>query len=278
MSADSMLKETIDRLLARIVQFRSCAVAYSGGVDSAVVAKAAALALPGSSIAVTAVSPSLAAGELDAARELAAIIGIEHRVLETHEFQNSQYRANRADRCYFCKSELYTRMEEWSRRLGIEVLLNGTNVDDLGDYRPGLKAATEHQIVSPLVDCQIRKPQVREIARHWGLPVWDKPAGPCLSSRIAYGEEVTLERLRMIDQAEQWLRQHGLSEVRVRYHSGDLARIEVPPDRITVLSEPSFRHLLLTQFQRLGFKFVTLDLSGFRSGSLNALVSIELPT
>jgi uncharacterized protein len=276
MPTDVDVTATRERLLGEIARYRSCAVALSGGVDSAVVAKAAHLALPGSSYAVTAVSPSLASGELKAAREVAALIGIEHRILETQEFENSNYRVNDSNRCYFCKSELYVKMEELARRLDVQVLMNGTNRDDLQDYRPGLQAAGEHRVVSPLADCGVGKAGVRELARHWNLPVWDKPAAPCLSSRIAYGEEVTLARLQMIDQAERWLRDRGCREVRVRYHRGDLARIEVPLDQIPRLADPEFRTLLLAHLTELGFKFVTLDLAGFRSGSLNALISIEL--
>ncbi len=159
--------------------------------------------------------------------------------------------------------------------LGVDVIASGANADDTGDWRPGLRAAAERGVRNPLQECGFGKAEVRALAKAWGLPTWDKPATPCLSSRIAYGEEVTPERVRMIDQAEHWLRQRGLRIVRVRYHNGDLARIEVPLADLPGLAEPAVRAELLTAFRNLGFKFVTLDLEGFRSGSLNALVPID---
>ena len=265
-------KET---LLAEVKSWRSCAVAFSGGVDSAVVAKAARFALGDSALAVTGVSPSLADGELQAARELAALIGIRHEVIHTEEFASEEYTRNGADRCYHCKSELYTRLDDVIERFQVRVVANGANVDDLGDYRPGLLAAGEHRVQSPLADCGITKTEVRELARHWRLPVWDKPAAPCLSSRVAYGEQVTPQRLRMIDAAESYLRALGLREVRVRYHGGDLARVEVPPNQVSRFMDDATRADLVQRLQSLGFKFVTLDLAGFRSGSLNSLVQLE---
>jgi len=249
-------------------------VAFSGGVDSAVVAKAAQLVLGEKAVAVTGVSPSLAQGELEAAKELAARIGIRHEVIATGEFATEAYTRNAPDRCYHCKSELYTHLDDWAARWGVEVAVNGANVDDLGDYRPGLQAAGEHSVRSPLADCGVTKQEVRELARHWRLPVWDKPAAPCLSSRVAYGEEVTPERLRMIDRAEQYLRSLGLREVRVRYHRGDVARIEVPADALEKLAASPLRDELVSRLSDLGFRFVTLDLAGFQSGSLNKLVAL----
>ncbi|MEX0819661.1 MAG: TIGR00268 family protein, partial [Pirellulaceae bacterium] len=161
-----------------------------------------------------------------------------------------------------------------TERLGVKVVLNGANVDDASDYRPGTQAAAEHEVRSPLAECGLTKAEVRSLADQWDLPVWDKPATPCLSSRVAYGEEVTPERLRMIDRAEQLLREQGLREVRVRYHRGDLARIEVPVEEISRLTTGETRSLLAGQLRQLGFKFVTIDLAGFRSGSLNSLVQL----
>jgi len=261
-------------LLANIAAHGSCAVAYSGGVDSAVVAKAAHEALGENAIAVTGVSDSLAAGELEQAEEIARLIGIRHRVIRTDEFEQPAYLRNAPDRCYHCKTELYTQLGRQLPELGVKVILNGANADDLGDYRPGMTAATEHAVRSPLAECGITKAEVRQLAAEWNLPVWDKPASPCLSSRVAYGEEVTPERLAMIDGAEQFLRGRGLSICRVRYHKGDLARIEVPAEELTALCELEARHELTAEFRRLGFKFVTIDLEGFRSGSLNQLLQI----
>lgn len=269
------LLEKRDRLLAAIRQYDSCAVAFSGGVDSAVLAKAAQVALGSRAVAITGVSPSLATGEKEAAAEIAQLIGIDHRFLWTNEFASAAYTRNAGDRCYHCKTELYSQIALLLPELGVHVVLNGTNADDLGDYRPGLTAAAEHTVRSPLADCGFTKQDVRDLAAHWRLPVWDKPASPCLSSRVAYGEEVTPERLAMIDRAEQFLRDHGLHLVRVRFHAGDLARIEIPLAELPRLTNPQFRGELAAAFRRLGFQFITLDLEGFRSGSLNQLVRIS---
>ncbi|HZZ72945.1 MAG TPA: ATP-dependent sacrificial sulfur transferase LarE [Pirellulales bacterium] len=272
-----------DRLVESIRGLGRCAVAYSGGVDSAVVAQAAHLALGQGAVAVTAVSASLAAGELENARQIAARIGIRHVELSTHEFDNPGYVQNAPDRCYHCKTELYSQLEQWCAPLEVDAILNGANFDDQGDYRPGMTAAREHRVKSPLLELGFRKEDVRRLAEHWNLPVWDKPASPCLSSRVAYGEAVTPERLQRIDQAEQYLRELGLRTVRVRYHRGDLARLEVPPEAFARLCEPEVREPLLARMKHLGFKYVTLDLAGFRSGSLNdaladrpAVVQIDL--
>ena len=269
------LAQKRDQLLATIAAAGPCVVAFSAGVDSTVVAKAAQLALGDQAIAVTAVSPSLAQGELDDAKRLAAQIGIRHEIIETAEFQSPQYRQNAPDRCYHCKTELYTRLETLLPRWNAKGLLNGANLDDRGDYRPVMRAAAEHQVRSPLLECGFTKAEVRQLAAHWGLEVWDKPASPCLASRIAYGEEVTPERTAMIDQAEQFLRSLGLRELRVRYHRGDLARIEVPGEALAALAAPETRERIVDRFKELGFRYVTLDLQGFRSGSMNAVLPVE---
>jgi uncharacterized protein len=248
-------------------------VAYSGGIDSTVVAQAAHDALGDNAIAVTAVSESLASGELEEARELAQRIGIRHRIIRTEEFADANYLQNQPDRCYFCKSELYGRLSGMLDELGADVIVSGANADDLGDHRPGMQAAVENRVRHPLQECGLGKADVRALARAWCLPTWDKPATPCLSSRIAYGEQVTPERVHMIDQAEQWLRQQGLRQLRVRYHKGDMARIEVPLDDLPRLVESEVRTALISVFRGLGFRFVTLDLEGFRSGSLNGLIA-----
>ena len=245
------------------------------------VAKAlAALALgeaPGSGgqRAVTGVSPSLAEGELDEAREMARLIGIRHLEIETDEIAQPQYYENAPDRCYHCKTELYLQMKDLQGRLDVAVILNGANADDLPDYRPGTQAASEQQVFSPLADCDLTKNEVRELAQQWELPVWNKPATPCLSSRIAYGEQVTAERLVMVDRAEQFLRCHGFATCRVRFHRGDLARVEVPLEELPRLLAGDVRQQLVDHLGDLGFKFVTLDLLGFRSGSLNVLVPVD---
>lgn len=265
-----------DQLLGLIQGYESCAVAFSGGVDSAVVAKAAHLVLSSAAVAVTGTSAALAEGELEASRQLAELIGIRHVVLPTEEFANSNYVANNPDRCYYCKSELYSQLGNIAERLGVRVVVNGANADDLGDYRPGMRAADEHAVRSPLAECGFTKQDVRALAAEWGLPVAEKPATPCLSSRVAYGLSVTPERLSMIDRAEQFLRSLGFGELRVRYHAGDLARIEVPVEKLGWLCEPEVRASVVEEFTRLGFKFVALDLAGFRSGGFTQLVPSEM--
>ena len=264
-----------EQLLSELAGYGSCAVAFSGGVDSAVVAKAAQLALGDKAVAVTGVGEALAAGELEEARAIARLIGIRHLERTTEELARSGYVENSPTRCYHCKTELYIHLEQVAQELGLAVIVNGANVDDRGDYRPGMQAAREHEVRSPLAECGFTKQDVRGLAASWELPVWDKPATPCLASRIAYGQQVTPERLRMIDAAEQHLRSLGLREVRVRYHDGDLARVEVPASTIAMIADDATRSALVTRLHELGFKFITLDLVGFRSGSLNTLVPVE---
>jgi len=262
-----------DRLLQCIEKVGSCAVAFSGGVDSAVVAKAAQVALGKHAVAVTGVSASLASGELAEACAVAEQIGIRHEILQTQEFENPDYTANSPRRCFHCKSELYTQMQQKLGEWEVTSILNGANLDDRGDYRPGLEAATEWNVQSPLAECGMRKEDVRRLAEYWKLPIWNKPATPCLSSRVAYGEEVTPERLAMIDSAEKFLRDAGYGTVRVRYHAGDLARVEVPVDRIGPLAAAAERQRLIAELQKIGFRYICLDLEGFRSGSQNLVLA-----
>lgn len=272
-------ESTPDAIAADLVEhlraFESMVVAFSAGVDSAVVAKAAQLALGDRAVAVTGVGPALAEGELEEARHIAGLIGIRHLEVATDEIQNDAYVQNAPDRCYHCKTELYTHLHRVAEELGFAAIANGANADDTGDHRPGMRAADEHRVVSPLLEAGIDKRTVRQLAKAWDLPLWDKPATPCLASRVAYGEEVTPERLARIDAAERLLRDLGLREVRVRLHPGEFARIEVPVEWISRLAEETTRLELIAQFRKLGFKGLTLDLSGFRSGSLNDLVSPE---
>jgi uncharacterized protein len=272
---DPTLIEQRDRLVRTLRDYGRVAVAYSGGVDSAVVARAAFEAIGDRAVAVTAVSESLASGELEEAEALASKIGIRHRVIRTEEFADPNYLRNNPDRCYFCKSELYGRLSEMLRVIDADVIASGANRDDAGDHRPGMKAAAENGVRHPLQECGLGKAEVRALAKGWGLPTWDKPATPCLSSRIAYGEEVSPERVRMVDEAERWLRDRGLRLLRVRYHKGDLARVEVPVEELPRLASPGVRDELVPAFKALGFKYVTLDLEGFRSGSLNALIPLD---
>lgn len=270
------LETPSDRLLALLAGWRRVAVAFSGGVDSAVVAKAACLALGSNAVAVTAASPSLASSELKIAGDVAALIGIRHEVIQTEEFERPGYIANAPSRCYFCKTELYEQIARHRERLGFDVIANGANLDDRGDHRPGMKAAAEHAVRSPLIEAGLTKADVRDLAKHWELPVWDKPASPCLASRVAYGVTVTPERVGRIEAAEQFLRDElDLRELRVRLEVNDLARIEIPLAALPRLTDQSLRTQIVSRFRELGFRYVTLDLEGFRSGSLNAVVPVE---
>jgi uncharacterized protein len=269
-----VLPEKINRLVDFMKSMQHCVVAYSGGVDSAVVAKIAALVLGERAKAVMAVSPSVATGEVESAKTLAEEIGIDFHLIHTSEMEDPRYLKNDERRCYYCKQGLYLALKEFVREFPHTTIANGTNTDDLGDYRPGLEAARELRVVSPLVEAGLNKQNVRQLAKQWNLSVWDKPATPCLSSRIAYGESVTPERLRMVDQAETYLRSLGFREIRVRYHAGDLARIEIPQGEVSRFATLAEDKKIANRFRDLGFRFVTLDLVGFRSGSLNSLVQI----
>ena len=269
--------DQLERVLLELMSaWSGCIVAYSGGVDSAVVAKAAVLALGDNCLAVTASSASLAEEERKAAVKLAGEIGIQHQLISTMEFSNPAYLQNDANRCFHCKSELYSQMKPIQQQLPEWIVVNGANADDTQDYRPGMVAAKQNNVVSPLADCGMTKIEVRQLARHWQISAWDKPAAPCLSSRIAYGQAVTPERLRMIEAAEKFLREHGFRIVRVRYHEGDLARIEVPIVDLVRLLERDFLGTVEATLRDLGFRFITVDLGGFRSGSLNTLVPLEV--
>jgi uncharacterized protein len=243
-------------------------VAYSGGTDSTLVAAAAARTLGDRALAVTAVSPSLPPGELAEARRVAGLIGVRHRAVRTHEIEDDAYLANGVDRCYHCKSELYGVLGRVAEDAGTSVVVSGANLDDLGDYRPGLRAATEHGIRHPLVEVGFSKVEVREAARDLGIPTWDKPASACLSSRIAFGVRISVEELSKVGRAERLLKDLGFTQCRVRVH-GDVARVEVEPDDLPRLTQPGIRGHVVGALKALGYRYVTLDLEGFRSGSMN---------
>jgi len=259
-----------DRLIGLLRGYGSCLVAFSGGLDSSVLAKAASLALGDGAVAATCVSASMAAGELDEAEHVARQIGIRHETVRTGELSIAAYCQNQADRCYHCKLELLGCLQQLAERLNLAVTADGSNLDDRADYRPGAKAVAERGVKTPLAECGLTKDDIRRLAEAWELSVWDKPPTPCLSSRIAYGERITPERLKMIDAAERFLRDRGFRPLRVRYHRGEMERIEVSAEQLPKLIDEGFRRELIGHFHTLGFKYVSLDLEGFRSGSLNA--------
>jgi uncharacterized protein len=252
-----------------IRSFRSCAVAFSGGVDSAVVAKAAQLALGDAAVAVTGIGAAVSQNDMDDSLAVAQQIGIRHVRLETREIENPNYLANDGKRCFYCKSELYGRIRQWCDADGVDAILSGTNADDLGDYRPGLQAAADFRVHAPLASLGYGKDMVRQLAAHWQLSVSSKPASPCLASRIAYGQFVSIERLSKIERGERWLAEKGFYDVRVRLHADNLARIELHPRDIERATAAAMREAIVQAFRKFGFDFVTLDLSGRESGSLN---------
>lgn len=265
---DRRLPVKHDRLRDSLASLGSVVVAYSGGVDSSLLAEVAHEALGERALAVTAVSPSLARRELEAARSLALERGWNHEVIRTHELSRGAYAANGSDRCYWCKTELFEVLRPIAEARGARIAV-GTNLDDLGDYRPGLAAAAEHDVLAPFVDAGLTKGEVRSLSAAAGLPTADKLASPCLASRFAYGVRVTAEGLRRIDAAEEFVRSLGFTELRVRDH-GDLARLEVPASEIERAAE--LAGAISDGLVGLGFRYVTLDLQGFRSGSLNEVL------
>lgn len=258
------------RLEAHIASMGTVLLAFSGGVDSTVVAAAAARALGDCALAVTAHSESNTQDDVDLSLALARQIGLRIEVVRYSELEIENYASNPKNRCFFCKNELYQRLTTLAAERGIEFVLDGTNMDDLGDYRPGLKAVARHGVRSPLRECGLNKAAVRALARHYGMPNHDKPASPCLSSRIPYGSQITKEKLGQVAQAEKFLHGLGLRELRCRHH-GDTARIEVAPSEFpTALMHAS---TIVAELKRQGFRWVTLDLAGFRSGGLNDVLT-----
>lgn len=243
-------------------------VAFSAGVDSTFLLKAAHMALGADAVALTASSPAAPSGDLEAAQAFTELLGCRHIILSSHELDNPSYAANPVNRCFFCKDELYRICRAEADRLGIETIADGTNLDDLQDHRPGLKAAAAWGVSHPLVEAAMTKEDVRRYSRALALPTWDKPSSPCLSSRFPYGISIDPARLKQVDRCERFLRQLRFREFRVRYH-GELARIEVAPEEINRLLEKSVRDAVVDKFREVGFRYVSLDLQGFRSGSLN---------
>lgn len=262
------LAEKYDRLKVMFADMGQALIAYSGGIDSTLVAKVAVDVLGDRAIAVTAESPSLLPEDLEDARIQAVEIGIRHEIVQTHEMDNPDYASNPVNRCYFCKSELHDTLKPLALEWGYPYVVDGVNADDLRDYRPGIQAAKERGARSPLAEVGITKLEVRELSRMLELPWWDKPAQPCLSSRFPYGETITIEKLHRVAQGERYLRKLGLKNLRVR-SDGDTARIELPPNDIQSFVATQDLPTLVAAFRSYGFLFVTLDLEGFASGKLN---------
>jgi uncharacterized protein len=258
----------LERLKHALQETHGVLVAFSAGVDSTFLLKIAHMVLDDRAVALTASSPTAPPGELEAAQKFTGELGIRHIVPQSHELSNPSFVQNPANRCFFCKDELYKICQEQAERLGIGTIMDGTNLDDLRDHRPGLKAAKSWGVRHPLVEAEMTKSDIRRYSRELNLPTWDKPSSPCLSSRFPYGTEINLERLKQIAACELLMKELGFREFRVRYH-GDLARIEVSPDEIDRMFETATRDAVVSRFKQFGFRYVSLDLQGYRTGSMN---------
>lgn len=270
---DCVTRARLEACLQQIASFESVMVAFSGGVDSALVLRLATIALPGRTIAGTGLSASYAEEEMAEARTVAAAIGAPHLMIETMELTDPRYADNTHQRCFFCKSELYSRMNAKAAELGYAAVLDGANADDLGDFRPGLRAATQLGVISPLADAGMTKAEVRVVAKALDVPIWDKPAAACLSSRFQYGDPITVEKLRQVAEAERAIRAFGIRGFRVRHHD-DIARLEIPVQQMEIVLE--HRDAIIEGVKRAGYRYVTLDLEGFRSGSMNEVLNARL--
>jgi uncharacterized protein len=270
----SDLQRKSDRLEDGLRAAGRVLVAYSGGVDSSYLAFAAHRALGDGALAVTALSPSYPASHREMAERVAGDFGIPHRTVDTAEMANPDYRANRPDRCYHCKSELFTVLGRLRSELGFDAVAYGVNTDDTGDFRPGHRAADEQGVLSPFLDVALSKAEIRALSRAAGLPTAELPASACLSSRLPYGTEVTPERLRQVERGEEALRGLGFRQVRLRHH-GDVARIEVAPEELPTALDAAMARRMSEAVRALGFRWVSLDLDGYRTGSLNEVLTIR---
>lgn len=264
-----MLEEKYEYLKKTLIEMQTVIVAYSGGIDSTLLLKISHDVLGEQAIAITAVSASMPRSELDEACLIANIIGAKHVLIEGNELEDQRYTQNTPNRCYFCKQDVYTKMVEYSHQHGYRYILDGTNADDLNDHRPGRQAALEKGLRSPLMEAGLTKAEIRILARQFELPNWNKPSAACLSSRIPYGTSIEISILRQIEQAENLLHQMGFSQVRVRYHN-QIARIEMETDDFSAALEKRLE--ITSRIKALGFSYITLDLNGFRSGSMNEVL------
>lgn len=264
-----------ERELIRFLErYSRVIVAFSGGVDSSYLAFLTHRVLGTSARIVTALSPSVSQSQEEMVRQFVARYGVTHQFIRTEELDDPDYAANPSNRCYFCKSELFDRLRSLRDEWGVEAIFDGTNADDLADYRPGRQAAAEKAVVSPLAEAGMGKADIRERSKEWGLPSWDMPATPCLASRLPYGVEVTEEKLRQVDAAESLLRSLGFTEFRVRHHES-LARLEISPEEMPRVFDQALLDRINRELKALGYRYVTLDLQGFRSGSLNELLELK---